>query len=82
MKKKHKKKKVYSGDDLEYILLAIPKNTVGIEMVAKVVVDGKILEARESLDMADVKELRKLFLNEVGSDEDVGAMYVVPDNGA
>lgn len=70
----------YELDEMN-VILKVPKEAVEIEMTVKFVRDDQIVRASRTLDMGDIFEARRDFLDNVEDGDDYDARYCITEKG-
>ena len=69
------------GEDFIHIILPVPKDTVTVSVTAKMIQNGKLIEAKMDMTPEDFRQLRQDFLDEVEAGDEYDDVYTLTDIG-
>lgn len=70
----------YTGD-LINIIVQVPKETVACRFTAKMLMNGKLVEAHMEMTPEEFRQARQDFLDEVEGGDDYDKLYVLTEEG-
>ena len=78
-----KKKKVGTEVTLDEmnVILKIPKEAVAMEVTASLIIDGELQKVSKKLTVADIRDARQAFLDNVEFGDEYDAKFVLTEDG-
>lgn len=67
--------------ELMHIIVQVPKDTVSISITAKLLQDGKLVDAHMSMSAEEFRHARRDFLDNVDGGDDYDNLYALTDEG-
>ena len=68
-------------EDFIHIILPVPKDTVTVSVTAKMIQNGKLIEAKMDMTPENFRQLRQDFLDEVDGGDEYDGVYTLTDIG-
>ena len=68
-------------EDYIHIILPVPKDTVTVSVTAKMIQNGKLIEAKTDMTPEDFRQLRQDFLDEVEDGDDYDKVWSLTEEG-
>lgn len=68
-------------EDFIHIILPVPKDTVTVSVTAKMIQNGKLIEAKMDMTPEDFRQLRQDFLDNVEGGDEYDDVYTLTDIG-
>lgn len=68
-------------EDFIHIILPVPKDTVTVSVTAKMIQNGKLIEAKMDMPPEDFRQLRQDFLDEVEAGDEYDDVYTLTEEG-
>lgn len=68
-------------DELIHIILPVPKDTVTVSVTAKMIQNGKLIEAHMDMTPEEFRQARKDFLDEVEDGDDYDKVWTLTEEG-
>lgn len=68
-------------EDFIHIILPVPKDTVTVSVTAKMIQNGKLIEAKMDMTPEDFRQLRQDFLDEVDGGDEYDKVWELTEEG-
>ena len=68
-------------EDFIHIILPVPKDTVTVSVTAKMIQNGKLIEAKMDMTPEDFRQLRQDFLDEVDGGDEYDKVWSLTEEG-
>lgn len=65
--------------ELIHIIVQVPKDTVSVSFTAKLIQDGKLVDARMEMGPEEYRKARQDFLDNVDGGDEYDAVYTLTD---
>ena len=76
-----KVEKEIPDEDFIHIILPVPKDTVTVSVTAKMIQNGKLIEAKMDMTPEDFRQLRQDFIDNVEGGDKYDDVYTLTDIG-